>query len=344
MGHHQPAPEPSDSSSPKRKSLSKPVPRAARIAIHIAPRITLALERIPNLTSRDRALLTVQTLQRMSEPRLFLQSVGVPLASRMLGRSVVLAVDALVKARGTPPELWLGDMKSICRDFCQWQAEMLAIADMVIAGNTGSLSKREGTVFCGWYSICKDLGIPRDWPQFERAAKNVCRELDLPYSPEDGIQMLHLHRHLTKDSPGDVFISRDGRMILGERQLRYRYAKAAGVKRKRGDRPRFFESKEDADEAWVHEDFDAPGPAEVAQQMEALEILRRIRDAADRRLPSAKRDSHRFNALDNFESLILGASVRELAVRLGVSRSALSEAFRLEKEAVFREAGISPEN
>lgn len=198
------------------------------------------------------------------------------------------------------------------------------------------LSAREDAVANAFMGICEGHGVRRDFEQFDRAAKKALSVLDQEVEPDDLLSALTVFCGEASGTARGAFISRNGEVFLGPRQLRDSHAKTFGLSRTPKTQVRTNELG-DLDPA---SDVEA-NPLEA---IEAVDLVRRIREVVARRRSDADPGSHRHHVLTNFERLQSGElSLRELAEGLHISRSALGEAFAQVRESVVREVGDSRE-
>ncbi|MCP3916169.1 MAG: hypothetical protein GY711_11485 [bacterium] len=327
-----------------KKRRKKPVNRAERIRPHIVQKILADFPQDDRLERTDVICLTIHALERASERRILPYG---PIHGRHLTRCVILAVDGVVRAMGLPrsalvktasgityrtpqARLWHRAMRAWCRTFTAWCKEMDDIAGAFCEQR--DLDPRQEALFEHWWTQRQDLGLPRLWEQFGRAARRVNGVLGLPDDPGDRKQLLHLFRALTEGTPGGIFRGDDDRLRIGQRQLRDAVSSELGVSRSRRKMPRSVELEHDVP------DDDAE---DVRQALEAVEAIRGLRDAIAARKREVEPDSARWYVLDDFEPLLTGdMTFRELEAKVGKAKSALQRAFQAEREAVLTAAGF----
>lgn len=294
----------------------------------------------------DAVCLTIHALARMSEKRV-LGRVG-PLMAKELTRCSLLAADAVVRARGLPPsslgrtssglyyrvlrgQHWFRAMRFWTRAFTLFCRAMDDVAQSVCEKR--ELTEHESALFEHWWSQRQDLGVPRVWDQFPRAAGRVNSELGQPDGMEDRKHLLVLYRALSEGTPGGLFRGGDGQLRLGQRQMRDAVAKGMGLSRPRAGAPTQVQlDHEVADE----------NEQDVIDSVAAVEAVRRLREAVQTRKEVVEPDSARRHVLDHFEALLSKQmTFRELEKSVGKAKSALQRAFRAEREAVLAIAGFA---
>lgn len=316
---------------------SKPASREERLNPEVVSQYLDLLREKDALEEGDREYLVVHGLARMAEKRILPRtgSKTAPLQNRPFGRCLMLAVDAVVKSRGTTGSSWFAEMRRVCREFAKRRVEVEQIADLVVREAT--LTPRQEALFVHWFRQRGALGLRRDWGRFKRVAERVCKLLGLPATTKDVSQALLLHRQLTKGTPGDIFVTRDGRLVLGWRQFRDRQAKTMGVPRPRGSRPKVADSDVEAEED--------PDAVDALEAVAAVEFVSRLREVVQRRLEVAEPGSGRYHVLSRFEDLEADPefTFRKLGEEVGMDHSALARAYRSERAAILRALGVSEE-
>lgn len=283
------------------------------------------LRKEPDLEYLDVWFLAMQGLERVAETCAL--PVGVPLETRHFRRPWVLAADGIVRASDLGGFSWFAAVRQCLHRFAVWTEEVLSLVDLRNAGC--ELPPRETRVLDLWLTIRRQCGPVRDWSQFHRAARNAHRELDLPHDQkkdkEDVRRSLVLFRVLTEGTAGAVFISKDGRMLLGFRQVRDRLSKALGKPRlRRGSEPPRVVG---LDQVLAVEDRKALEAVQAARSAE-------VRDWLEERKRGTKAGSGRRIVLDSFPDLCTGEeSIGKLAKRVRRSKSALQRAFEKELKA-----------
>jgi hypothetical protein len=227
------------------------------------------LQREPDLRPEDREMLTVHGLAKMAERRVLPKG---PVQPRHMGRCILLAVDAMVRANGIRRMQWFSAARFLCRLLAHWHAAVISIANAEIAGV--KLSAHERAVLGSWLAQRRVMGVPRDFHQFGFVAEDQNTQLGLPADRESVNQDLAVFRRLESTTAGGVFIGDDGHMKLGWRQYRDTMAKFAEVPRTGDDDPvaRAAASLDERDheDHGLYDEIRAPLPEPTSEQVDRI--------------------------------------------------------------------------
>ena len=336
--------------------ISEPT-RVERISHEAVERVASMYVGVPQhgirFELKDRAMLTITALQRLAENGVLQPGRGLP--PRLFSRCQLLAVDGVVRVMGAAPFAWFSLMRLTCREHAKWTG---AVRHLMREGRTtdGPLSDYDLAVVAAFDAATKGLGLTRDPVQWKRATEKALEVLRLPLGDESEEidQNLNFFRYVIYPERGGLFRSRDGRLLLGDRQVRDGLAKELGINRPRPECPRVLVWKDvDPPTPTLIEGFEddhagdqrphrvAPPDSSLAA-LERLELLGKVKQVVAARAGGAKRGSVREAAAKHYIAVKGGQiSVTKLARRMGLSKSALADEIRQLDCAVRRELGVT---
>lgn len=285
----------------------------------------------------DRVMLTITALQRLAEHRV-LAVPGQVLRNHLFSRCELLAVDGILRVLETKPSEWFDMMRVTCRRHASWTMFIKHIKRQVRAGRD-DLDEYVYAVLGAHEAAQEYLGLERTLEQWKRATKKAMGALGMADEVEDDeevVQNLQLYRQAVFPQHGGLFRSHDGRIYLGDRQVRDGLARELGIKR---PRPAPLKSHVWADvDVPVDESQDDETPEGSLHHLDRQDQLRRLRRVLDVREARAKRGSAAEAAARHYMSIKSGeTTIRKLARRLRISRSALQEALRKLEADVSRD-------
>lgn len=330
---------------------SRPDPRA-----RLRPELVLARlemnEVIPDLDPRDAVMLTIQCMERTAERWTFapLDGKDTEITQRQINRTVLFALDGMVRALRTPKEQWFATMRRLGREYARWFVEML-ILHQRSSTNADGLNDRDLRRLDWFLHARNKLGPTRDWSQFATAVTRALARLGQEVPPQGVKAMLGLYKERARGPRPGLFATDGGRICLGERQVRDLLTRSIGIPRidRKGA---IWEKDPGAPPPKENEVLDQQGttrdqqarhrPEDPFDALLATEALDQVRQVINSRQAREQPGTTRHLVLEHFEELRDGQlSARELGRQAGRSHGKISKALAEVQRALAEELGVS---
>jgi hypothetical protein len=246
-----------------------------------------------------------------------------------------LAADAVARASGVPPSRWFGLVRRLYREFVIWSEEVRSIVDLFEM--KAPLADRQLRLAAALSIARNTFGPKRDHYKLVGAAKHAYSSLGLPGETQDHEHSLVVYMESVYPKMGGFFLTKNGDLALGHRQLRDALAKDMELRRPPLDRPKVCELP---DEGLMAKE----GPEDIIDGLSKLERLHQVRKVIQARRAKTRAGSLRNLVLEHYPLLKGGdLSIRALAKEKRKAPSALQRAYDREDKAIMSQLTRSPE-